>query len=285
MKPGLWRYLKAAFNARPLGMFVAPNWIGLAAFGLLGLWNPGFWVLGAGVELAYLYVLSQSKRFRAHVDSLGATKGIDEGRSRLEALLKHLDPDSQARWRQLSSRCQQILDAQPEDRAGLDVQAEELGRLLWLYAKLLRTRSMLLGLLMEARQKGEDERTLERRAAELTRSLAEASSAEHKRSVEAKIDILKRRAERQAEAQARVAHVDADLERIEQQVELLREETLLTTDAGGLSRRIDTASSTLTETVQWVKEHEDTTAELDELLGEEPPLLAAPLRRSHSDRS
>jgi hypothetical protein len=165
------------------------------------------------------------------------------------------------------------------------VQAEELGRLLWLYAKLLRTRSMLLGLLTEARQKGEDERTLERRANELTRSLAEASSDEHKRTIEAKIDILKRRAERQAEAQARGAHVDADLERIEQQVELLREETLLTTDAGGgLSRRIDTASSTLTETVQWVKEQEDTTAELDELLGEEPPLLA-PLRRSPSDRS
>jgi hypothetical protein len=259
-------------------MFVAPNWIGLAAFGLLGLVNPGFWVLGVGLELAYLYVLAQSKRFRDHIDSLSSSKGVDDGRSRLEALLAHLDPQSQARWRHLSSRCQQILDAQPEDRAGLDVQAEELGRLLWLYAKLLRTRSMLEGLLREARQKGEDERTLEKRAKDLARSLDAARSDEMRRSVQAQIEILKRRAERQAEAQARVAHVDADLDRIEQQVELLREETLLTTDASTLSRRIDTASSTLTETVQWVKEQEDTTADLDELLGEEPPLLA-PLRR------
>lgn len=284
MKPGFRRYIKAAFNARPLGMFIAPNWIALGAFGLLGLVNPGFWVLGAGLELAYLYILSQSQRFRDHIDSLSGSKSMDDGRARLEALLAHLDRESQARWRQLSNRCQQILDTQPEDRVGLDVQADELGRLLWLYAKLLRTRVMLEGLLREVRQKGEDERTLERRANELTRSLEQASSDAMRRSIEAQIDILKRRAGRQAEAQAKLAHVDADLARIEQQVELLREETLLTSDASGLSRRIDTASSALTETVQWVKEQEDATADLDELLGEEPPLLT-PLRRSHSDRS
>lgn len=284
MKPGIWRYIKAAFNARPLGMFVAPNWIGLGAFGLLGLVNPGFWVLGAGLELAYLYILSQNQRFRDHIDSLSTSKGVDDGRARLEALLAHLDRESQGRWRQLSNRCQQVLDAQPEDRAGLDVQADELGRLLWLYAKLLRTRLMLHGLLGEARQKGEDERTLERRANDLTRSLEAASSNAMRRSIEAQIDILKRRAGRQAEAQGKLAHVEADLTRIEQQVELLREETLLTSDASTLSSRIDTASSALTETVQWVKEQEDATADLDELLGEEPPLLV-PLRRRHSDRS
>jgi len=51
-KPGFFDYVSAAFSARPLGMFVAPNWIGLAAAGLLGVVNPGFWVLGAGLELA-----------------------------------------------------------------------------------------------------------------------------------------------------------------------------------------------------------------------------------------
>ena len=36
MTLGFGDYVKAAFNARPIGMFVAPNWIGLAAFALLG---------------------------------------------------------------------------------------------------------------------------------------------------------------------------------------------------------------------------------------------------------
>ena len=48
---GLFDYVRAAFNARPFGMFVAPNWVGVAAFGLLGFLNPGFWLLGAGLEL------------------------------------------------------------------------------------------------------------------------------------------------------------------------------------------------------------------------------------------
>ena len=38
----------------PRILVVAPNWIGLGAFALLGAINPGFWVLGAGLELGYL---------------------------------------------------------------------------------------------------------------------------------------------------------------------------------------------------------------------------------------
>jgi hypothetical protein len=63
-KPGFFDYVAAAFNARPFGMFVAPNWIGLGAFGLLGMLNPGFWVIGAGLELGYLLTLSTNPRFQ-----------------------------------------------------------------------------------------------------------------------------------------------------------------------------------------------------------------------------
>ena len=63
-KPGFLDYLSAAFNARPMGMFVAPNWVGIAAFGILGAANPGFWVIGAGLELGYLLSLATNKRAR-----------------------------------------------------------------------------------------------------------------------------------------------------------------------------------------------------------------------------
>jgi len=39
---GFFDYVRAAFNARPFGMFVPPNWIGLGAFALHGAANPGF---------------------------------------------------------------------------------------------------------------------------------------------------------------------------------------------------------------------------------------------------
>ena len=50
-KPGFWSYLTAAFNARPFGMFVAPE-LGRARGRRVcsGVVNPGFWVLGAGLE-------------------------------------------------------------------------------------------------------------------------------------------------------------------------------------------------------------------------------------------
>ena len=70
MKKGFGSYLAAAFNARPFGMFVAPNWVGLVAFGLAGLTNPGFWLIGAGVELAYLFGLATNRRFQQVVDRL-----------------------------------------------------------------------------------------------------------------------------------------------------------------------------------------------------------------------
>ena len=63
-------YLAAAFNARPLGMPVPPNWFGVAAFALLGaLVNPGLWLIGLGLEGLYLWTLSRHPRFRATVDA------------------------------------------------------------------------------------------------------------------------------------------------------------------------------------------------------------------------
>jgi hypothetical protein len=76
-RPGILDYVGAAFNARPLGMFVAPNWVGLAAVGLLGIANPGFWVLGAGLELGYLLLVSTNRRFQRTVEAgrLSGTRG------------------------------------------------------------------------------------------------------------------------------------------------------------------------------------------------------------------
>src|SRR5688572_5236269 len=101
MKPGLPRYVKAAFNARPLGMFVAPNWIGLLAFAILGVVSPGFWVLGAGLELAYLFFMVQSARFRRHVDSLALANEQGREQGRVDEILKVLSRGARDRFTRL----------------------------------------------------------------------------------------------------------------------------------------------------------------------------------------
>ena len=73
-------YLDAAFNARPLGMPIPPNWIGLVAFGLLGWFlNPGFFLVGTGLEIAYLWWLSRNQRFRKTVDAAAGITPIRNG--------------------------------------------------------------------------------------------------------------------------------------------------------------------------------------------------------------
>src|ERR671913_2581596 len=121
MKGGLWAYIKAAFNARPMGMFVAPNWVGLGAFALLGILNPGFWAIGAGLELAYLFTLSGNKRFQRTVDAQHLQGAGEESAAKLRTLLNSLGPAERQRYQALEWRCRSILDQQHlGPRAGAD---------------------------------------------------------------------------------------------------------------------------------------------------------------------
>ena len=102
-KPGFLQYVAAAFNARPIGMFVAPNWVGLAAFGILGLTNPGFWVLGAGLELGYLLTLATNTRFQRAIASKPLSAARSEWNDRIERLMGRLDADDRMRYNALAA--------------------------------------------------------------------------------------------------------------------------------------------------------------------------------------
>src|SRR2546427_8563315 len=108
MKPTFWDYVRSAFNARPMGMFVPPNWIGLGVFGFLGLLNPGFWIIGLGLELAYLGRLATDSRFQRLVEGerlLGERRRWQE---RLADLIRELPAEDQQRYRALERRCGNI---------------------------------------------------------------------------------------------------------------------------------------------------------------------------------
>ena len=144
-KPGFFDYITAAFNARPFGMFVAPNWIGLGAFGLLGVMEPGFWVLGAGLELGYLLALATNERFQRLVAAVPLVEATADWNKRIHALLGRLDPGDRRIYDLLSQRCRSIIDLQltganAEVPGGLEAQADSLGRLSWMFLRLLVAR-------------------------------------------------------------------------------------------------------------------------------------------------
>jgi len=114
-KSGFFDYIVAAFNARPFGMFVAPNWVALGAFGLLGTVEPGFWVLGAGLELGYLLLLATNERFQRLVNAKPMLASMADWNKRIQALLAKLDANDRRVYELLAQRCRSIIDLQMQN--------------------------------------------------------------------------------------------------------------------------------------------------------------------------
>jgi hypothetical protein len=262
-------YLAAAFNARPLGMLIPPNWLGLATVGLLGAFlNPGFWLVGAGLELGYLYWLSRSSRFRATVDATGG--GPLDWNQRRQELLSGLDAGDRRRQEELEGRCVEIA-ATLRGRIGTEGQVEGLTRLAWLHLRLLGARS---GLGRVSRISAEEAHALEAQAASLRDRLSKPDlDGDLRRTLEQQAAVVEARRRAHVEAGHRLERVDAEIERIRQQVALVQEQTLLSTDDAQVASSVDSLSASLNEASRWMQQEPEIFGSLD--LDAPPPPLPA----------
>jgi hypothetical protein len=276
----MWGYIKAAFNARPLGMFVAPNWVGLALFALLGWWNPAFILVGAGLELAYLYALSTNKRFQRLVSGAGMVETQRETQEKLNQALGALSPTLQNRYRTLERRCRAILaQQQPNADLGdeLRAQGEGLGRLLWIYLRLLGTYQSFARLLGEMINAEREREPIEERVERIESQLAQDSLSDDLRaSLTSQLEILRQRQRSQSEAREKIAYLDAELTRVEEQVELVREQAVLSSDPSAVSARIDEIGSTLSGTNQWIRDQKELETRVGDVLDDAPPMIVTP---------
>jgi hypothetical protein len=292
MKPRLWDYLVAAFNARPIGMFVPPNWLMLAAFGLIGYQQPGLLVVGAGVELAYLSLLATNPRFQRFVVGEKLVSSQKDVQSQLQNLFTSLSDGDRRRYQRVATRCQSILEQQfgrSTDTPGYTMQSESLGKLTWMYLRLLVTRQAILRVVSTAAgpatvvrmsdypqaPPGERTEDLQRRMTDLQRRLADTTLTDDLRhSLQGQADLLGQRLKRRGEAERKLAFLDAELQRIEEQIELIREQAVLSTDPEGFSHRIDEIGATLSGTADWIADQQRTLGAMDDLLSEPPSLTS-----------
>jgi hypothetical protein len=260
-------YLAAAFNARPLGMPVPPNWFAVAAFGLLGaLVDPGFWLIGAGVEGLYLFALSRSARFRKVVDA-DAVAGPSWD-SRYEALAAHLGAEARDVQQDVERRCREIVELLARTGAS-ESQLGDVRQMAWLHLKLLAARASFLQVIAAADREGRDLAEQERRAGErLARGDADD---ELRRSLEQQLAVIRERRAAHSHALRRRELVEAELERLRQQVALVREQALLATDEQGVASSLDALSASLNEANRWLKDQRELFAGLDDLTDEAPP--------------
>jgi hypothetical protein len=287
MKPSFWDYVRAAFNARPIGMFIPPNWVGLAAVGMSAYWlqNPGPLVLGAGLEIAYLTLLATHPRFQRFVAGAMSLDATGDAQRRADALIAPLPDADKRRYAALRQRCLSILDQQfrgETSAPGYADQSGSLGRLTWMYLRLLATRQAIVRVMREPQRPGEPPplpgnqlSKLEARRDELKRRLADPNlGADLRHSLTGQVELLEQRLARRGEADSKLAFLDAELARIEEQVELIREQAVLSTDPEHFSQRIDEISATLGATGQWISEQQRTLGAMDDLVSEPPPLTA-----------
>ena len=101
-----------------------------------------------------------------------------------------------------------------------------------------------------------------------------------RKSLTAQLEILQQRQEKKREAVEKLAFLDAELTRIQEQVELLREQSVLSTDPEIVSQRIDQITTTLGGTNQWIRDQQKIYGAMEDLLSDPPPLVVQGTKES-----
>ena len=266
------KYLLAAFNARPLGMPIPPNWLGLGAIVLLGfLAHPGFLLIGLGLEVAYLGLVASNRWFQTMVDAATPIRTDERWTERRLKELTNLTPGDRAIQQAIEARCAELvahltrLEADPSGS-----QAADLAQLCWLHLRLLSARGAISAVVAAA-QEGTD---LGKKHTDLERRLADASlDAQVRSSLEGQLTVIAGRLAGHAEARTRLEFVEAELERLRQQVELAREQGLLATDAAAISNSVNVLAATMGEAGRWLRDQQELLGGLD--AGSEAPTVGA----------
>ena len=246
----MFRYLVAAFLFRvPVsGLGSVPvNLLAVLAFLILGFALPALWLLGLGLEVAYLFSLATNARFQRLVDAGASASAAEKSEQWQRTIVERLPPESRKRVAELEEKVQRILylyhDIDTEAFI-VDNNQEALEKLSTSYVQLLKARQTLCSL--------EDARAAERRVrAEvdaLEREIAEPRLSPPAREAKtATLEALQRRLEHLERREGSLSEIDSYLAQIEAQVDLALESAALRGRQEAISADIDVASFLLDE--------------------------------------
>ncbi len=256
---GFLDYVREAFFRRvhlPLLGRMPVNLMALAVTGVLGLANPGFWLLGLALEVGYLTGVAGSSRFQKLIQGERLLAAQEVWQAGVSTAVSRLEPPSRERYQRLLEQCRRILGLSETLSGGdtlgsfRDLHTRNLNQLLGIFLRLLASREVI-----EDNIRNLDPDTLAAEIEELEKRLADAGPHEAlARSISGTLDIQRRRLSNLDKAEESLKVIDAELLRIEQQVELLREESALSGGPAALSERLDTVTSVMGETTRWIDE-------------------------------
>jgi hypothetical protein len=284
-------YLREAFLFRWNLLFFAG---GVAAAALTPFATAVLPLVAAG-ELVYLAGLTSIPRFRAAIDakvakehapgSLATGGAATPGPlSSLIMALNDLPADARARFERLHKRCREMrgiaegVRGAAGDQAGAaeDIRTPGLDRLLWLFIRLLLSKTALDRFLQSM-----NEAEVAGRLAEMKNSLAAAEAAKDERSIRSLQDSVasaELRLDNFARAKKNAEFVSLELDRIEGKIQALAESAVNRQDPDFISTQADSAAESMRQTEKAVTELQHLTGMAEQL--EEPPaILDTDLRR------
>ena len=220
------RFLWHAFFARPdIPLLRIPwNALGIVAAAVAGFWDPSIWGVATAGELIYLFTLAsnpgfqQSIRDRDRVELHGDT---EEARKRLLSRLGGAARQRYVKLEEKRRRLNTLVLETSNDDLFADSNSSALQKLTWLYLNLLVAQRNLIV------APASDARDLEKQIAMSERELASAPSDAARASKEATIRLLRERLDNIQHKATSLAEIDADLARIETQLDFALEEATL----------------------------------------------------------
>lgn len=258
-------------------MPVPPFWFAVAASGLLGYFiDPALAMIGGGATLFCAGLIASSARFQRAVDAADRPPASDEK----PALLSRLDASDKARQEKLERQCADLQRVLEGAKAGNE-HIRGVLRLADLHLRLLAARAAARAVL--AHDGDEPRGRLETQITDVKKRLGEDGiDRELKETLTHQQEILEQRLAIQEEARRRKQVVDAELDRISEQMALIREQALMTSDPAGIRRSVDALSTFLSESGRWLQDQQDIFGELDAMT---PDSFAAAPQMRNSQRA
>jgi hypothetical protein len=270
----MWRYLKAAFWISPdipgLGK-VPVNVLALAGVAILGfvpLLHP-VWLLGLGLETAFVFSLASHRRFRKWVDAQEARAARPPITPRPETVVQRIlrelpDPLVQ-RFERLRAHCKELqkiaADLHDPDRAGLappleDMQLAGLDRLLWIYLRLLFTQHMLDQFFQRAdeTQIRNDIRSLEERLRPLAGDPADRQKQKKRKALEDNLETCRERLANFQKAHEHGELVRLEIERLENKIRSLSELAVNRHEPNYIAGQVDQVVTGMVQTERTMSE-------------------------------
>jgi hypothetical protein len=202
---------------------------------------------------------------------------------RRDALIASLAPERRESYNRLAAVCHDIETASADNLLAsadpaTDPRLRKLDELMWTYLRLLGIQESLEQFLETERS--EDLPAVVKQAeAEATRLNTEVEALKAKGNTQAldtkqrylgsrleRLEVLRKRQQRGEQAEANLALVLSEQERLDQQIKLIRADAVATKNAEALTARIDATVEHLDQTNKWLSEMD----EFKDLVGDMP---------------